>query len=209
MHCDCQTYGCEKEESWTKFTESLGSTTPTSKVWQAIKSISGKQGSTNFPIGNKHTTSEEIAALFLDQFTHSCVSAKDHGADKEVINSVESVVSHAGTPQCPDISFHELQRGIQSSRNASLGDDLIANTFLTRSPDYMFGLLSLIQPVSKLSFSTYLTLALWNCASCMEKGSYLPNTKAREESSSDQILLTHIFAVLHRKTHGENHSEKN
>ena len=42
----------KKKESWTKFTESLGSTTPTAKVWRAIKSISGKQGSTNFPIGN-------------------------------------------------------------------------------------------------------------------------------------------------------------
>jgi hypothetical protein len=84
IHCDCQTHGSEKEESWTKFTESLGSTTPTSKVWQANKSISGKQGSTNFPISNQHTTSEEIAVLFLDQFTHGCVSAEDRAADEEV-----------------------------------------------------------------------------------------------------------------------------
>ena len=126
-----------KKESWNKFTESLGSTTPSSKVWRAIKSIWGKKGSINLPIGNQSTSNYEIAMLFLEHFTHDSFSAEVHVGDGEVTGEVESAVSGVYKPTCPEISLQELQTSIQTLKNTSPGNDLISNAFLRRSPDYI------------------------------------------------------------------------
>jgi hypothetical protein len=55
--------------------------------------------------------------------------------DEEVIGEVESVVSGSSEPMCPEINIQELQMSIQWLKNTSPGNDLIANAFLTRSPD--------------------------------------------------------------------------
>jgi hypothetical protein len=50
---------------------------------------------------------------------------------------VENFVAHAVETQCPEISFYKLQNSIQTLKNTSPGNDLIANIFLSRSPDYI------------------------------------------------------------------------
>ena len=52
-----------------------------------------------------------------------------------MIGEVESVVSGASEPLCPEINLQELQKSIQCLKNTSPGNDLIANAFLTSSPD--------------------------------------------------------------------------
>ena len=131
---------------------------PSSRVWHAIKSIGGKQGSRNLPIGNHITTNYEIATLFLEHFTHDSATAQECIWDEEVIGEVESVLSGASEPMCPEINLQELQKSIQCLKNTSPGNDLIANAFLTRSPDCIkIELLNLFNT----SFVSGVVPALW------------------------------------------------
>jgi len=184
----------KKRESWTKFTESLGSTTATSKVWRTIKSIGGKQCSRSFPIGKHTAPNQEIAELFLEHFTSGFASSDDQATNSEVIDRVESFVAHAVETQCLEISFYELHKSIQTLRNTSPGKDLIANIFLSRSPDYSKNGAS--QPVQYQLFQR-------NSHNCLEAGRHLPNFKARQGSKPGQILQTHNIAVIHWQTHGK------
>jgi len=67
-------------------------------------------------------------------------------------------VSGASEPMCPEILLQELQKSIQCLKNTSPGNNLIANAFLTRSPDCIkIELLNLFNT----SFVSGVVPALW------------------------------------------------
>lgn len=124
----------KKKETWSEFVSSIGCETPLGKVWNAIKSINGKQTTRNYPVGDPNTTNERKAELFLDQYT-SFIGHRVEGSLQREMELVADSLSLNNLSTVDPISKHEVQTAIALSKNTSPGEDRVSNVFLKKAPD--------------------------------------------------------------------------
>lgn len=123
----------KKKESWRQFTSTLDGNTPSAKVWNALRSINGKQTSRICPIGDYLTDNKTKAEEFLGQFTQLNTVTLVPG-DAEVVRVTNSISERPSVGQFTPISMLELTRAMANLKNTSPGVDNVMNIFLKKLP---------------------------------------------------------------------------
>ena len=130
-----RTYRQAKEKSWSAYISTLTAKTPSSKIWQKIRKLSGKYTPRPYPSLKQDQTTitshKEVANIFVDHYARISTAKEKHRIPQNVQpdgNSNDMEINQ-------NFSMRELEEALrQLEEGKSPGEDQIHNAMLKQLP---------------------------------------------------------------------------